>query len=134
MVMALQVPAISYGHMGAVLDLGVGECSGVGHSGLRLSPWISNRWKGDSDKWRAKVHKMSEERNAPRREMTMNHESTTKLLTLIEAAALLRISPCTAGRWLRKRRIPGLKVGRRWLINDRSIAGLVNATVPADKP
>jgi len=37
-------------------------------------------------------------------------------LTIEEAAPLLKIAPKTLRRWLREGAIPGVKVGRKWLV------------------
>ncbi len=45
----------------------------------------------------------------------------SKVLTVEQAAALLQVTPRTVYEWLKRRRIPGRKVGKVWLIPEDAL-------------
>lgn len=57
---------------------------------------------------------------------------TQRLLTIREAAELLKINPEVMRRWLRCGRVPGLKIGSDWRIRATDLAALVNPESQAD--
>lgn len=57
---------------------------------------------------------------------------STQIITVIEAAAYLRISPCALYKLLRQRRIAHVRVGRGYRLTIEDLdAYLAEATVPA---
>ena len=48
-------------------------------------------------------------------------------LTTVEVAALLRRSRMTITNWLRQGSLPGIRVGRHWLIHRDDVARLLQA-------
>jgi excisionase family DNA binding protein len=54
-----------------------------------------------------------------------NTEASIKLLTLREAASILKISKRTLHRMIQTRQIPGLKVGGQWRILESRLEELV---------
>ncbi|WP_374012081.1 helix-turn-helix domain-containing protein [Pseudoxanthomonas koreensis] len=48
-------------------------------------------------------------------------------LTLLEAAKLLKLHPVTVAEWAIDGRIPGAKIGRRWVFIEADLLGYVRA-------
>lgn len=48
------------------------------------------------------------------------------ILTLAEVADYLKISPSTAWRWCKQRRIPGFQIGRSWRVRQTDLDALIN--------
>jgi len=44
-----------------------------------------------------------------------------ELMTVEEVAVYLKINPEVVRRWLREKRLPGVKVGKAWRINKEEI-------------
>lgn len=62
--------------------------------------------------------------------------NSDKLCTLEEAGRILQVSPFTVRRWLKEKRLSGIRVGRRWLISKDEINRLTaasNVTTPVWK-
>jgi excisionase family DNA binding protein len=55
----------------------------------------------------------------------MENDTSIKLLTLREAASILKISKRTLHRMIQTGQIPGLKVGGQWRILESRLEGLV---------
>ena len=44
-----------------------------------------------------------------------------ELLTVEETAAYLKMSPQVIRRWLREKKLPGVKIGKEWRIDKQAI-------------
>ena len=49
-----------------------------------------------------------------------------QLMTVDETAEYLKMSAEMVRRWLREKKLPGVKVGRKWLISKEDIDKLLN--------
>jgi excisionase family DNA binding protein len=49
------------------------------------------------------------------------------LLTVEEASAKLKIAPKTLRDWLRTGKLPGVKLGKRWLIREQDLQAAIEA-------
>lgn len=54
------------------------------------------------------------------------------VLTIAEVAALTRHSVKTVRRWLRERRLAGVRVNRRWLVASTSVQQLLATAKPTE--
>jgi excisionase family DNA binding protein len=50
-----------------------------------------------------------------------------ELLSVEEAAATLKIAPKTLRDWLRTGKLPGVKMGKRWLIREQDLQATIEA-------
>lgn len=50
-----------------------------------------------------------------------------ELLTVEEAAAKLKLAPKTLRDWLRTGKLPGVKLGKRWLIREQDLEAAIQA-------
>lgn len=50
------------------------------------------------------------------------------ILTLAEVAEYLKISPSTAWRWCKQKRIPGFQIGRSWRVKQSDLDLLINTS------
>lgn len=65
----------------------------------------------------------------------MRPDPTPQLLTVREAATLLKIQPDTLRHWLCDRRLPFVKVGGRTMLKRHDLEAFIEAqTVPAEAP
>jgi excisionase family DNA binding protein len=69
----------------------------------------------------------------------MNHDGHA-LLTLVEAAAYLRVHPRTMSRLLQQRLVPGVRIGRQWRVRKTDLDAYFTAAMrndsagPSDSP
>jgi excisionase family DNA binding protein len=56
--------------------------------------------------------------------------STEELLTTEQAAAMLHMRPDSLARKIRRRQVPAVKIGKRWLIRRDALAALLQPTAP----
>lgn len=61
-------------------------------------------------------------------------QNTHRLLTIREAAELLKINAEVMRRWLRSGRVPGVKIGSDWRIRETDLAELVNPGGRSEPP
>lgn len=61
--------------------------------------------------------------------------SSLKLLTLKEVSNILNINPEVLRRWLRSKKLPGVKVGSDWRVNEKDLEPFINpaGTMPANE-
>jgi excisionase family DNA binding protein len=57
-----------------------------------------------------------------------------ELLSGEEAAAKRKLAPKTLRDWLRTGTLPGVKVGKRWLIRERDLEAAIQARVRHPRP
>jgi excisionase family DNA binding protein len=50
-----------------------------------------------------------------------------EMLTIEEAAAKLKMAPKTFRDWLRTGKLPGVKLGKRWLIREQDLEAAIQA-------
>jgi excisionase family DNA binding protein len=50
-----------------------------------------------------------------------------ELLTVEEAAAKLKLAPKTLRDWLRTGKLPGVKLGKRWLVREQDLEAAIQA-------
>lgn len=55
-----------------------------------------------------------------------------KFLTVEEVANALRIHRATVTRWIKERRLPATKVGRRWLISEEDYNLVVSGGIKCE--
>lgn len=55
-----------------------------------------------------------------------------KFLTVEEVANALRIHRATVTRWIKERRLPATKVGRRWLISEEDYKLVVSGGIKCE--
>jgi len=55
-----------------------------------------------------------------------------KFLTVEEVADALRIHRATVTRWIKEKRIPASKVGRRWLISEEDYQKAVSGGIQCE--
>jgi excisionase family DNA binding protein len=56
------------------------------------------------------------------------------LLTVEEAAATLKLAPKTLRDWLRTGKLPGVKMGKRWLIREQDLEDAIQAHLHQASP
>jgi excisionase family DNA binding protein len=55
---------------------------------------------------------------------------TQEMLTTDEAAAILRMRPDSLVRKIKREEIPGVKIGKRWLISRETLDSLLRPSTP----
>jgi excisionase family DNA binding protein len=55
---------------------------------------------------------------------------TQEMLTTDEAAAILRMRPDSLVRKIKREEIPGVKIGKRWLISRETLDTLLRPSTP----
>jgi excisionase family DNA binding protein len=55
---------------------------------------------------------------------------TQEMLTMEEAAAILRMRPDSLVRKIKRDEIPGVKVGKRWLISKETLDAMLQPSEP----
>jgi excisionase family DNA binding protein len=53
--------------------------------------------------------------------------SMDELLSVEEAASKLKLAPKTLRDWLRTGKLPGVKLGKRWLIREQDLEAAIQA-------
>jgi excisionase family DNA binding protein len=57
-----------------------------------------------------------------------------ELFSVEEAAAKLKLAPKTLRDWLRTGKLPGVKMGKRWLIREKDLEAMIQAHLRHARP